>query len=61
MAVFSYVYYYNFVARSALSVGSVLAQVMKLEPQQQVGGSCSWVGAGRFCFGVSLRICVLGY
>lgn len=38
MAVFSYIYFNTFVAASVLSVGGVLAQVMKLEPHQQVSG-----------------------
>ncbi len=37
MAVFAYVYYNSYLAPALLSVGGVLSQVMKLEPQQQVG------------------------
>jgi phosphatidate cytidylyltransferase len=36
MAAFSYIYYHNFVARSAASVGAVLQAALKLAPAQQL-------------------------
>jgi hypothetical protein len=49
MAVFSWIYYTNYVAKSAASVAAVMSAVLKLGPQQQVGGwaggrACVWVG-----------------
>jgi hypothetical protein len=48
MAVFAYVYYNSYVAPALLSVGGVLSQVMKLEPQQLVGWGAGICGGGTF-------------
>lgn len=39
MAVFSYIYYNNYVAKSAHSVAAVMSAALKLTAPQQVGHS----------------------
>ena len=46
MAVFSWIYYTNYVTKSAASVAAVMSAVLKLGPQQQVGGRVGGSGRG---------------
>ena len=52
MAVFSWIYYSNYVAKSAASVAAVMSSALKLSPQQQVWGCVRvWVGGCVGCRG----------
>ena len=49
MAVFSYIYYNNYVARSAVTVAAVMNAALKLGPPQQVGAVGCVCGGGWGC------------